>query len=187
MTPAAVHSESVKYKFTDPEIVALARKQARHMEELSEAESSFDYVKADHKSKVTKIEGDISDCTRRVTSGYEMREVRCMALKFRPDKDSALVIRTDTGRVLRKRRLEDHEKQLKLSTTDNPYTFECDFFEDTDSDVAEMVADHVPLTAQEAEALRESGITLKPLRPLIDAPAAAEDRKTQKDAKQPSR
>lgn len=170
MTPAAVHSETVKYKFTDPEIVALARKQARHMEELAEAESTFDYVKADHKSKVTKIEADIADCTRRVTSGYEMRETKCIVLKFRPDRDSALVIRTDSGRVLRKRRLEDHEKQLKLSTTDNPYLFEVDFFEDTDSDIQEMVADHVPLTAQEAEALRDSGITLRPLRGLIDAP-----------------
>lgn len=170
MSQIQTHSESVKYTFTGDELVALARKQARHMGELTEVEEAFDYVKADHKSKITQIEAHIGDCTRRVSSGYEMREVRCLALKFRPDRDSAMVIRLDNGRVLRKRRLEDHEKQLKLSTEDNPYAFEADFFEDTDSDVAEMVADHVPLTAGEAEALRDSGMTLRPLRALIDAP-----------------
>lgn len=144
------------------------------MSDMREAEEQFNNVKADHKATVTKIEADVSKCNIRITSGYEMRQIKCLLLKFRPDAESALIIRIDNGRVLRKRKLDSDEKQLKLTTEPAPaFVFEADFFEDTAGDMAEMIADHVPLTEKEAHELREAGITLRPLRPLIEgAPTA---------------
>lgn len=167
-----IHTESVKYTFEGSELVELARAQARHMSDVREAEEQLNNVKADHKATITKLEADISKCNLRITSGYEMRAVKCLVLKFRPDGDHALVVRTDNGRVLRRRKLESDEKQLTLVAGEPiPYTFEADFFEDREGDVAEMVADHVPLTTKEAEELRDCKLTLRPLRALIDAPA----------------
>jgi hypothetical protein len=164
------YSESVKYKFTVDELVAIAREQARHLSEQTRLEEELDSVKAVHKSKLMRLEADISDATRRVSSGYEMRSVRCLVLKFRPDNDSALIVRTDNGRVLRKRRLEADEKQIQLSTDPPlPYAFEVDFYGDTESDVAEMVAEHVPLTVQEVEELKDALKEMRPLRKMIEA------------------
>jgi hypothetical protein len=82
-----------------------------HMQDMHTAEDEFNNAKTAHKARVSRIDADISDCTRRVTSGYEMRNVKCVLLKFRPDADSALIVRTDNGRVMKKRKLEPEEKQ----------------------------------------------------------------------------
>lgn len=161
------HTETVKYSFQPNELVDIARSQARLINEKTEAEDQFANVKADHKATVTRLDADVAKCTLRVTSGYEMRPIKCLVLKFRPDKESALIVRTDNGRVLRKRKLDADEKQLKLTITDpDPFVFEADFFEDTASDLVEMVAEHVPLTMKEANELRDV-IKLTPMRPLI--------------------
>lgn len=128
-----VITEAVKYTFNQGELVQVAKDQARHMSSMDRVEEEFENIKADHKSKVTRIEADVADCTRRIVSGYEMRNTKCVVLKFRPDNDHALVVRTDNGRVLRKRKLASDEKQPMLTTDPETFAFEADFYEDTDS------------------------------------------------------
>lgn len=166
------HTESVRYTFKPEELVQFAKAQAQHYNEKSRVEENFDSVKAQHKAKITEIEGLISGCAARITSGFEMRPIRCLVLKFRPDNDSSLVVRTDNGRVLRKRRLEPEEKQISLSTEPPlPYVFQVDFYGDTESDVAELVAEGVPVTEAEANELREAiGKHFIPIRKMLDAP-----------------
>lgn len=161
--------ESVKYTFTRDELVAMAKDQARHLGERTRVEEEFDSIKAVNKSKLMRLEADISDCTRRISSGYEMRSVKCLVLKFRPDNDSALIVRTDNGRVLRKRKLDPEEKQIQLTTEPPlPYVFETDFYGDTESDVAEMFAEHVPLTQAEVDELKDALREMRPLRKMIE-------------------
>lgn len=160
--------ESVKYRFADNELIVIARDQARLMSDMRSAEECFDQLKADHKSKVTRIDTEVSDCTRRITQGYEMRTVECMALKFRPDKDSVLYVRTDNGKVVRKRKLDADEKQLTI-TDQAPelYTWEAVYLEmDTDGSDVIIAGEHVQLTDKEAEVLRDM-MPLKPLRKMI--------------------
>lgn len=160
-------TESCKYTFTDGELVEIAKTQARYHSELVAAEEQFDNIKADHKSVLTRLESDISMCTRRVTSGYEMRMVPCLVLKFRPDKETAMLVRTDSGLVVRTRKLSDDEKQLRLSTKEpEPYTFEAHFYEEVGGETTRLIADHVPLTSDEAKELA-AAIKVRPLRPLI--------------------
>ncbi len=163
------HTESVKYKFTNEELVTIAREQARHLSERTRLEEELDSVKAVHKSKLMRLEADISDATRRVSSGYEMRSVKCLVLKFRPDNDSALIVRTDNGRVLRKRKLDPEEKQITLTTdAPLPYAFEVDLYGDTESDIAEMFAERVPLTEAEVNELKDALKDMRPLRKMIE-------------------
>lgn len=160
-------SENCRYKFTRDELVDIARRQASLMNDLIGENESFDQLKADHKSKVSSLELGVSDCTRRITSGFEMRGTDCLVLKFRPDNQSALVIRLDTGRVLRQRRLDESEKQVTLSDKEpDSWIFETDFCDDAEGDILTVTHEHVPLTAAEADILR--GVTdIRPLRPLI--------------------
>ncbi len=167
-------TESCKYAFDQSELVNIARSQARHHNDKSALEDQFDQVRAAHKSNLARVEADVSDCTRKITAGYEMRPVDCLVLKFRPDKDSALVVRTDNGRVLRKRKLASDEKQMTLTTEEPPpFVFEVDLYEDSDGDLAACVAEAVPLTEDEGEQLREA-LELRPMRPLIAAGLAEE-------------
>lgn len=163
--------EQCRYQFTRDEMVDIAKRQAGLMNELIGQNETFDQLKADHKSKVSAFELGVSDCTRRITSGFEMRPIKVLVLKFRPDKDSALLIRLDNGRVLRKRKLAEDEKQLKITEQEpETWAFEADFFEDGESDVSMMVATAIPLTAREADALREiKEVEIRPRRKLLDA------------------
>ncbi len=163
------HTEQVRYKFSNEEMISIAKDQARHHSDRIKAEEEQDAFKAGFKSRMMRIEADISDCTRRISSGYEMRSVKCLVLKFRPDNDSALIVRTDNGRVLRKRKLDAEEKQIQLSTEPPlPYIFEVDFYGDTESDIAEMFAQSVPLTQAEVDELKEALKDMRPLRKMIE-------------------
>lgn len=158
-------NELVRYNFHQGELVELSREQARYFNDRKRAEDEFASVKADHKTTITKLEADINRCAQRVTSGYEMRTIRCLLLKFRPDNDSVLIVRTDNGRVLKRRKLNADERQ-PLLTTDPPemMEFEVDLYLDTDSDVAEEVAGDVPLTAKEAKELKDvEGLKIRKL------------------------
>lgn len=163
-------TEGVKYTFAQAELVQIARDQARHMGAMTRLEEEFDNIKAEQKSKVTRLEADISDCTRRVTSGYEIRQVKCIVLKFRPDNEHKLVVRTDNGRVVRKIKLASDEKQITLTeAVPETFAWECDLFQDADGDIAECVAEFVPLYAKEAEQLKDV-VKLRALRKQIEAP-----------------
>lgn len=161
-------TETCRYNFTAKEMIDIARTQARLMSDMTGSVEQFDQVKADHKSKITLFETQISDCTRRITQGYEMRVVKCLLLKFRPARDSAMLVRLDNGRVVRVRKLDESEKQIELTEHEPPaWAFEADFYEDSESDVAEQIASSVPLTAQEAESLKEV-VEVRPRRRLLE-------------------
>lgn len=141
-------TEALKYTFTPNELVDLAREQARELNKKSFLEDELDQIKQDFKSKLTRCEANVSDCTRRISAGYEMRSVRCLVLKFRPEHDKAIVIRTDSGEVLRVRKLSSEEKQLTLDGSD-PYLFHAGL---CDEDGREYI---VQLTESEAKELED--------------------------------
>lgn len=160
-----ISNELVRYNFSQAETVDLAREQARYFNERSAAEDQFNSVKADFKNTITKLEADINRCAQRVTSGYEMRTIRCLVLKSRPDNESLLILRTDNGRVYKRRKMNADERQIPISTEPPElYEFEVDLYEDADGDIATEVAADVPLTAKEAKELKDiEGLRIRPL------------------------
>lgn len=163
--------ELVRYDFTAQERVDLAVEQTRHWNGIRSAEEELGSIKADYKHRISVLEADMSRCAGKVTAGYEMREVRCLLLKFRPDNDSMLIVRTDNGRVMKRRRMNSDERQLVM-TTEPPelMEYETDFYEDTSSDIAELTAENVPLTAKEAKELTEAlGPKIRKLMKKLEA------------------
>lgn len=160
-------TETVRYTFTRDEKVGIAEDLARCHTDLQTIEEELANIKADYKAKTTAKDAELSQHKNKITSGYEMRQVNCLVLKFRPDEKSKLVVRLDTG-VTRKDKLTEGETQMVLTTEEpEPYAFEADFFGEDRGGVQDLIAYHVPLTAKESELLREV-VTVRPLRNLIE-------------------
>ncbi len=172
-------NEMVKYVFSQPELIELSREQNRYFNERKEAEDQFASVRADYKNTTAKLEADINRVGQRVTSGYEMRTIKCIVLKSRPDNDSLLIVRTDNGRVYKRRKMNADERQIPISTEPpETYEWEVDLYEDSESDIAVEVASDVPLTAKEAKEFGEiEGFRIRPLSKKLT------DGKPQKDSK----
>lgn len=164
-------TEMVRYNFSQGELVELSREQARYFNELKAAEDQLASVKADFKNTTTKLEADINRCAQRVTSGYEMRNIPCLILKARPDHESLLIVRTDNGRVLKRRKMNADERQISLSTEPPElFEFEADFYEDVDGDLAAEIAGDVPLTKKEAHELKDvDDLRIRPLAKKLEA------------------
>ncbi len=144
-------TEMVKYSFSQQELVDLSREHARYYNELKSVDEQLVSIKADFKNRTTKLEVDMSHCGQRVTSGYEMRSIRCLMLKARPDNESLLIVRLDNGRILKRRRMNADERQIVLSDAPSEILeFEVDLSEDADYAV---VLEDVLLTRSEAKEL----------------------------------
>ena len=160
-------SETLKYTFSQDELVGLARRLAQHQNELASLDEELNGIKADYKAKTSSAEAERNRCSLRITSGYEMRPVKQLVLKFRPTQKDKLIVRLDTGKA-RAEKMEAVETQLTLSTVENPYLFECDFLEDLDGHTGVILCERIPLTKGEAELLREL-IEVRQLRKGIEA------------------
>ena len=138
--------ESCEYRFTTDELVQLARDQARYSNEKRAMEDRFGALKKQHNADIELKEAEIRRAGLSVTQGYDLREVKCLTLRFRPNADSMLVVRLDNGRVMKQRRMREDEKQLTLSTSVDPFVFQVELYEDGTGDLLAMIAE-VPLTA----------------------------------------
>lgn len=166
-----ISKEQVRYDFSPQERAEWSIEASRHYNGVKELKEQLGSIKDDYKHKISVLESDMTRCMGKVTSGYEMREIRCLILKFRPDNDSLLIVRTDNGRVMKRRRMNNDERQLTM-TAEPPelLEYETDFYEDTSSDIAELTAENVPLTAKEAKELTEAlGPKIRKLMKKIEA------------------
>ncbi len=163
-------TEMVRYNYSLGEVHDLCREQARFFNERNEAADNFKSVQADHKNTLAKLEADINKCTQRVTSGYEMRQIKCLMLKGRPDNESLLLVRTDNGKILKKRRMNADERQIVI--TDQPpevLEFEVDLCEDLDYAV---VVEDVQITRSEAKELGAvEGLRIRPMAKKLEGAA----------------
>lgn len=159
-----IENESCRYTYTQAELLELGRKMARSRDQIDELDGELETFKAQHKFKLKAAEEEEGLNRSRFMAGYEMRPTQLLILRFRPDKDSALVIRLDTGRVHDKRKLLPHEKPGPLfTTTTEPeqYIFVADFWSDSEPTVLEY--EGVPLIREEAEKVKDL-TTLRPMR-----------------------
>ncbi len=163
-------TEMVRYNFTQQELVDLSREHARYYNELKGLDEQLGSIKADFKNRTTKLEVDMSHCGGRVTSGYEMRQIKCLMLKARPDNDSLLLVRTDNGKILKRRRMNADERQIVI--TDQPpevLEFEVDLCEDADYAV---VLEDVQITRSEAKELGAvEGLRIRPMAKKLEGAA----------------
>lgn len=163
----------IKYSFTRDEQLVIAKDLGRYNREKTRLDEELKAFKAGFNSNVARLDANIQDCSRWLDTGYEMRDIKCIVLKRRPDSESVLIVRLDNGRVYRKRKLADDERQMKIVVEGEPvdfYTHEADFYEDTDDAMATEIAADCPLTSSEAMELSKiEGFKVRPLAKKLEA------------------
>ena len=107
-------TEYLQYHFTDPELLELAREQSRTIQEKGALERKKSEISKTLAGEIENKQGQIESLTERVSNGYEWRNIECVIHFDRPTPGMAQVIRTDTGDVVRERRMTAGELQLRI-------------------------------------------------------------------------
>jgi len=106
-------TEYLKYLFTIPERLEISASLSGNYLKRASLEEELTHIRAQFKSDTTKLDADISDCARRLHSGYEMRNVECFMFLDREAK-LAVIRRADTGEVVKTRAMNYSEMQRDL-------------------------------------------------------------------------
>lgn len=77
-------SISMKHLYNDPELAQLSRDIANALNRRSSLEAEFDSVKQDFKAQITAQEALVASLSARVSSGFEMQNVKCLLFDERP-------------------------------------------------------------------------------------------------------
>jgi len=147
-----IESVSLKHVLTDFEMAALARSQAQAFDKMKVTENDLAAIKKDYGGRLALANAEIGSISARINTGFEHRNVPCLLLDERPE-GYRLVVRSDNGHIAIRRKLEPHERQLKI-TTDEPREFEVIATMAVDDATWEVDIFEVGLFADEADALK---------------------------------
>ena len=167
---------SIRYSFSEHEIADLAREQSRALADKSNKESDLKAVKKDYESQIAMLDAKVSSISTRVSSGFEMRNVRCILMDHRI-AGFRLVVRTDNGHVTRRRKLDPEDMQMKLTEeAPAPYYAQAGLIVDDEGWDAEGCV--IPVFEDEWEVLR----TLRDVKmePIIGKDKRIEEGKKKK-------
>jgi len=107
-------TEWLRYDFSNDELLDKARELGRAGQEISCLESQLDSVKKDLNAKIAALEATRGMLGNHVTSGYEMRNLKCEIRYNDPEDKTKTVVRVDTGEVIRTAKMESHELQEEI-------------------------------------------------------------------------
>lgn len=144
---------NLRHDLTDSEMAKLAKAQANAIEKKSAAEAELGAIKKDYAGRIALADAEVSTISQRVNSGWEMRNVHCILADERI-AGYRLTVRTDTGHVAKRRKLEPEERQMKITDmAPPPYAaFALLQVDDLDWHDADMV--QVPFFGDEVDLLR---------------------------------
>ena len=106
-------SVSLKHEYNDHEMASLSREISRSLSDKLTLEKELEGVRADYKARITGQDALIASLSARISCGFEMQTVKCLLLDERLE-GYRLVVRTDNGHIVRRRKLEPQERQLAL-------------------------------------------------------------------------
>lgn len=105
--------EYVKHQFTESEKREMAQDLAQKVSDQQIAEDEKKAVMSDLKSRIDSLAAQANSLATKLNNGYEMRNIKC---EIEKDFKGGIVrhIRTDTGEVVRERKMNDDDRQLKV-------------------------------------------------------------------------
>ena len=91
----------LRVAFTDAQILELGRNLAEEHNVMSQTNSDFDRVKSEFKSKLSASEAKIVDLSNKVSTGYTMKDVKCIWVMDAPNPGKKQLIRMDGPTLVR--------------------------------------------------------------------------------------
>lgn len=95
----------IKYQFTGEELIEFGRAAANHQRARDEYEAQLTSIKSDYKGRIESAESERSINFRKLTDGYEMREVQAVVEFNLPKKGQKTLFLYDEDK-------EDHKGRL---------------------------------------------------------------------------
>jgi len=106
-------NEFIKYVFTEFELKEIAAEMAQKIVNLQQAEDDKKAIMSDYKSQIDGIQAGINSSATKMTSGYEMRSVKC---KVEPDYARKVwqFFRVDTGGMVKEKDMTSNDLQMEF-------------------------------------------------------------------------
>jgi len=113
MAEPKYENEFIKYIFTEEEKREIAGEMAQKIVNLQQAEDDLKAIKSDYKSQIDSIQAGINSAATKMTSGYEMRSMKCQVV---PNYEKKIweYIRVDTGELVKEKRMTSNDLQMEF-------------------------------------------------------------------------
>lgn len=144
---------NIRHNFEDSEMAELAREQSRHLNKQSELEQSLKAISAQYKADIEGEKAKIGGCSHRINQGWEMRDVHALLIRERP-AGYGLTIRLDSGAIWKRRKLDDAERQMILTTETPKPWFAVMVLRNDDADWKSTEAFALPVHEDEFDKLK---------------------------------
>jgi hypothetical protein len=107
-------TQLLRVVLTDEEIREKSRALADKATELNQLEEDKKRASSHFGAEVKAARGEITRLSQFITSGYELREVRCEVWYHKPKPGQKTTIRTDTGETVNIQTMTSMEMQMRL-------------------------------------------------------------------------
>ena len=110
----------LRYDFTDEEKAELANDMARKITEAEDLDDQKKAVTSEYTAKINSAQAEAQSKAKKLTSGYEMRQIDCVEILDYEEKE-VTVTRLDDSEQVERRTMTNYELQqsLDLKETDN--------------------------------------------------------------------
>lgn len=106
--------EYLQYRFTDEELLEIARLNARTQSEKRALENQKAQITKQLAGEIAAKDADLQKFSEFVSNGFEYRNVECSVLLDCPKKGHATIYRIDNGETVRTRLMTQEELQMPL-------------------------------------------------------------------------
>lgn len=111
--------ESVEYRFSDEELLALGKQLARANQEIYTLQAEKDAAITTLKGSIKAAEKTVQELTTKIERKSEMRDVEVIAVMDRPRAGLKTIVRADTGAELRIAVMSLEEQQSSFNFGDD--------------------------------------------------------------------
>jgi hypothetical protein len=112
--PDSKSTQLLRVVLTDEEIREKSRALADKATELNQLEEDKKRASSHFGAEVKAARGEITRLSQFISSGYELREVRCEVFYHKPKPGQKTTIRTDTGETVNIQTMTSMEMQMRL-------------------------------------------------------------------------
>lgn len=118
MKPHTTFDEHLRYEFSEREILGLAKELADANTKADQIDSDKKRVMSDFKSKVDDQHGKIERLSDCISTGYEVKAIRCGTFLNDPEAGRKAIRRLDTNESIRFEDMTSDEMQQPLGLDD---------------------------------------------------------------------
>jgi len=103
----------LRYDFSENEKAILAEEMARKITEAEDMEDQKKAVTSEYTAKINSAQAEAQSKAKKLTSGFEMRQVDCEEILDYEEK-TVVVVRLDTNKQIETRTMTNYELQQSL-------------------------------------------------------------------------